>query len=104
MPIGTEPVVDGFLPLSSLSAWGMWNREIIFFRYRGGDRRRSVSVYDLSVKPHLIPYQSKFALAVAAWQVLPDPDKKYYSSTASRRGLQLSGYNFFISLFLKDKL
>lgn len=42
-----------------------------------------------------------FAEAVSAWQSLSSAEKQQYSSTASRRG-GLTGYNLFVSNYMKE--
>jgi len=92
------------LPLASLQAWKKWDGIWIWERFRGKSYLRIASEYDLSPKPHLEPYQPKFADAVAAWQNLSAAEKKWYHSRAAALGLQLPGYNYFLSLYLRDKI
>lgn len=92
------------LPLFSIRVRGKWKNQKIFQVIHGKQFIRSYSTYDGSPKPHLIPYQPKFAAAVAAWQVLPSDSRRWYHSRASKLGLRISGYNYYISLYLRDKL
>lgn len=96
--------LDTAMPLLSIQAWGLWKGQWIFQRRRGRTYVRTASVYDLSPKAHLLPYQPKFAGAVAAWQGLSLAQKRFYTGQASKRGLRISGYNHFISLYLRDKI
>lgn len=62
------------------------------------------SEYDLSPKEFLKPYQPKFRDAVRAWQGLSAEDKEYYNTLGNRLSPPLPGYNYFLSLYLRDKL
>ncbi len=96
--------LDDSMPLASTQAWKKWDGIWIWERYRGGSYRRIASDYDLSPKATLEPYQPKFRDAVRAWQALSPSEKRFYNSQASKLGLQLPGYNYFLSLYLRDKL
>lgn len=45
-----------------------------------------------------------FAAAVAAWQALSAPDKKYYNDRAVRLNLHMSGYNLYIKMYRLNEL
>ncbi len=47
-------------------------------------------------------WRGVFADAVSTWQNLTISDKDYYNKAARRRG-RLSGYNLFISYYLKER-
>lgn len=102
--MGIPDFLNTKLPLLSLRAWGAWKKTKIFQVIKGKQFIRTYSEYDGSAKGHLIPFQSKFAAAVAAWQTLPYTERRFYISRAAKLGLRISGYNYFISLYLQDKL
>ena len=91
-------------PLFSLRVRGKWKDEVIFQVVNGIQVVRTYSEYDGSTKPHMTRYWSKFAAAVWNWQQLSINQKAWFHSRASKLGLQLSGYNYFISLYMRDKL
>lgn len=97
-------VVKKNMPLLSIRARGKWKDTFIFQVIHGKQFRRTCSLYDLSAKAHLVPYQPKFAAAVAAWQALTETEKRVYRLQAIRLGRPQSGYNRFISLYLKDRI
>ncbi|MCK4794933.1 MAG: hypothetical protein KAV87_64990 [Desulfobacteraceae bacterium] len=45
--------------------------------------------------------RATFALAIAAWKNLSAEEKQKYSATATRRG-GLTGYNLFVSNYMKE--
>ena len=92
------------LPLFSIRVRGAWEKTLIFQVIHGEQVTRKYSAYDGSAKTHLIPYQPKFAAAVAAWQALDQTTKRSYTSRASKLGKRLPGYHYFLSLFLNNKL
>lgn len=92
------------MPLLSIRVRGEWQKEKIFQVIKGKQFIRSYTEYDGSAKGHLIQFQSKFAAAVWNWQKLETELKAWFHSRASKLGLQYSGYNYFISLYMRDKL
>jgi len=92
------------LPLFSIRVRGAWEKTLIFQVIHGKQVTRKYSAYDGSAKTHLIPYQPKFAAAVAAWQALDQTTKRTYTSRASKLGKRLPGYHYFLSLYLNNKL
>lgn len=92
------------LPLFSIRARGEWKKNKIFQVIRGKQVIRAYSEYDGSAKRHLIKFQSKFAAAVWRWQQMPYTERRWFISRAAKLGLQISGYNYFISLYMRDKL
>ena len=92
------------LPLFSVRVRGEWQKNKIFQVIHGKQIIRDYTVYDGSAKGHLIPFQSKFAAAVWRWQQMSQVEKQPFTSRAAKLGLRISGYNYFISLYLRDKL
>jgi len=102
------PVYDAYsflserIPLLGIQTRGNWQRQIIFQRYKGGVKVRKYSVYAGMAKSHLVPYQPKFAAGQAAWKTLSFSTQRRLTSRASKLGLQTTGRNYFMSLWLKD--
>ena len=92
------------MPLLSIRARGKWKNEVIFQVIHGKQFRRSYSVYDGSAKAHLVPFQPKFAAGVRSWQALDLSIRRWYHSRASKLGKQMTGFNYYLSLYLRDKL
>lgn len=92
------------LPLFSLRVRGKWKKDVIFQVINGRQCMRSYSAYDGSEKDHLKPFYSKFAAAIWFWQQMPLNQRRWFNSRASKLGLQMSGYNYFIRLYTTDKL
>lgn len=90
------------MPLLSLRVWGLWQNRYIFQISNGSQQCRVASVYDLSTKAWMPPYWPAFRSAVAAWQGLSAGTKRRLNARASKLGLRYSGYNYFISMFLKS--
>lgn len=83
---------------------GKWKKDVIFQVIKGKQCMRKYSAYDGSEKDHLKPYYSKFAAAIWNWQQMPLYKRRWFNSRASKLGLQMSGYNYFIRLYMKDRL
>jgi len=92
------------LPLLSIRVRGEWQKDKIFQVIHGKQFIREYTEYDGSAKGHLIPFQSKFAAAVWNWQHMPESEKQWFRARESKLGLRISGYNYFISLYMRDKL
>lgn len=92
------------LPLLSLRVRGAWKKDKIFQVIHGKQTIRTYSEYDGSAKGHLIKFQSKFAAAVWRWQQMSYNEHRWFISRAAKLGLQISGYNHFISLYMRNKL
>jgi len=81
---------------------GRWIKRAVFYTWRGRQMVRRYRPYDGMPKDHLTPWAVKLASSVAAWRSLTAASKVALDSEASRLGLRYSGYNYFISLYLKD--
>ncbi|MBA7576563.1 hypothetical protein ES708_18404 [subsurface metagenome] len=92
------------LPLLSARARGAWKKLKIFQVIKGKQVIREYSEYDGSAKGHLIKFQSKWAAAVWNWQQMPQTKRRFYISRAAKLGLRTTGFNYFISLYMRDKL
>jgi len=92
------------LPLFSVRAKGKWKNLKIFQVIKGKQFLRAYTDYDGSAKGHLIPFQSKFAAAVWNWQNMSQVKRRVFISRAAKLGLRISGYNYFISLYMRDRL
>lgn len=92
------------LPLFSLRVRGKWKKDVIFQVINGKQIVRPYTAYDGSAKAHLVQFQGKFAKAVLSWQSLPYSSKRWFISRAAKLGLRISGYNYYISLYLRDRL
>jgi len=92
------------LPLFSIRVRGKWFKTHIFQVIHGKQFLRTYSAYDGSAKAHLVPFQPKFSAAVSSWQGLPAADRRWYHSRAAKLGKRMSGYNYYLSLYLRDKL
>jgi len=82
---------------------GAWAKRIIYQVVNGKQRMRRYTPWDGSPKAHLVPFMPKFAEAVATWKTFPTETKTALNARASKLGKKHSGYNFWISLWLKDK-
>lgn len=102
--MGIPDFLNTRLPLFSIRVRGKWKNSKIFQVINGKQFLRAYTVYDGSAKGHLIKFQSKFAAAVWNWQQMAYNDRRFYISRASKLGLRISGYNYFISLYMRDKL
>ena len=92
------------LPLLSCRVRGAWQKSVIFQVIKGRQIVREYTTYDGSAKGYLIPFQSKFSAAVKSWQKLPYSSRRWFIARATKLSLQISGYNYYISLYLQDKL
>ena len=90
-------------PLLSVRVRGKWHESVIFQVRHGKQYVRSLSAYDKSAKTTLVPYQPKFAAAVAAWQGFSLSEKNYWNQLAKNNYRRLPGYQFFLSAYLHDK-
>jgi streptogramin lyase len=102
--MGIPDFLNTRLPLFSIRVRGKWKNSKIFQVIKGKQFLRAYTEYDGSAKGHLIKFQSKFAAAVWSWQQMAYNDRRFYISRASKLGLRISGYNYFISLYMRDKL
>ncbi len=91
------------MPLFSVRARGQWKKQKIFQVIKGKQALRSYSEYDGSAKPQLEIFQPDFAAAVYIWQHLDYSERRWYIHRAAKLGLRISGYNYFISLFVRGK-
>jgi hypothetical protein len=81
---------------------GHWGTRAIF-QTRGGEQViRRMTPYVAAPKDHLTPFWPKFREAVALWKTFPIETRTQLNARASRLGLRYSGYNYFISLYIKD--
>lgn len=101
-PDARSPRVLADAPMASTQVRGKWRNRIIYQVINGKQRRRRYTPYDSSPKPHLTPFMPKFAEAVALWKTFPAETRSALNARASKLGLQYSGYNFWIKLWLKD--
>ena len=90
------------MPLLSIRAKGIWQGRYIFQRTKDGQQCRVASAYDMSTKSWMPPRWPAWRSAVAAWQGLSDATKKRLHSRASKLGLRMSGFNYFMRLYVKD--
>lgn len=90
------------LPLLSLRVRGLWMKRYIFQMSNGTQQCRVASAYDMSVKSWMPPTWPGFRSAVAAWQGLGQATKARLDSRATKLGLRMSGFNYFIRLFIKN--
>ena len=90
-------------PLFSVRARGQWKKQKIFQVIKGKQALRNYSNYDGSAKPQLVTFQPDFAAAVYIWQHLDYSERRWYIHRAAKLGLRISGYNYFISLFVQGK-
>jgi hypothetical protein len=90
-------------PLMSLRVNGLWRDQWIFEVRHGKQYIRAASSYDLAPKEYLKVYQDVFAQGVHAWQSLTPEIKAKLNSRASKLGLRLAGYHYFLRLWLKNK-
>lgn len=91
-------------PLFSIRVRGKWRDRVVFEVLHGKQYHRVLTDYDRSAKSHLVPYQAPFAAAVAAWQEQRPEVKRWYHSRASKLGLRITGFNYWISVSLKGQL
>ena len=90
-------------PFLSHRKRGAWAKRIIYQVVHSKQRMRRYTPYDGSPKAHLVPFMPKFQEAVATWKTFPDDTKTALNARASKLGKKHSGYNFWISLWMKDK-
>lgn len=79
-----------------------WRNRIIYSVVNGSQRKRRYTPYDGSPKVHLTPFQPKFAEAVALWKTFPPETRSSLNARASKLDLQITGFNYWISLWMKD--
>lgn len=97
-----SPRVFANSPLLSNRVKGKWRNRIIYYVVNGSQRKRRYTPYDSSPKMHLTPFQPKYAEAVALWKTFPAETRSALNARASELGLQMSGYNYWTKLWLKD--
>lgn len=62
--------------------------------------------YYTPYNPRTVPQQNnrqKFADGVAEWHTMSDSQKKKYNDYARKRG-RISGFTYFMSLYMKDRI
>jgi len=89
-------------PLLSLRARGLWQGRCIFQMSNGTQQCRVASEYDLSTKSWMPPFWPAWRSAVVAWQGLSQATKRRLDSRASKLGLRMSGFNYFMRLYIKN--
>jgi len=82
---------------------GKWTNRIIYQVVHGKQRRRRYTPYDGSPKVHLAQFCPKFRDAVTLWHTFPAETKAALDTRASKLGLKSSGFNYWISIWIKDK-
>jgi hypothetical protein len=119
-PPGPEPFVmipqalQTNFPLLSCLASGNFAKRWIFkvCRVRYGTAKQKRRLQQTIQAYYVPPYhrspcdayrRDSFALAVAAWQALTPEEKKPYRHFVSHYGIVMSGYNRFISKFMKAR-
>ena len=101
-PDSRSPRHLGAAPFMSVRKKTHWIHRVIYQTIKGRQRHRRYTPYDGSPKEHLTPFMPKFAEAVALWKTFPAETKTALNARASKLGLQYSGYNHWLSLWLKD--
>jgi hypothetical protein len=89
-------------PFMNPQVRGRWIKRAVFYTWRGRQMVRRYRPYDGMPKDHLATWSIKLRSAVLAWQSLTAASKVVLNAEASRLGLRYSGYNYFISLYVKD--
>ena len=89
-------------PFMNPQCRGRCIKRAVFYVSRGRQMVRRYRPYDGMPKDHLATWSTKLAAAVIAWRSLTAASKVDLNAEASRLGLRYSGYNYFISLYIKD--
>ncbi|MBA7472759.1 hypothetical protein ES707_08091 [subsurface metagenome] len=90
-------------PLYSLAAWGKWPAAGVWFqRFRGKTRIYKLPEYPYRRSPDQATRRNRFAAAVAAWQALDFPTRQLWHFDCWPHGKRMSGYNWFISNFMRE--
>lgn len=112
-PFGTQVVgldlLDRFgdffvskLPLASLRTSGQFAGRIVYYCINGRQLKQTYSVYRGSPKAHLAAWSDKFSQASAAYHALSPAGLALLRAAAKRRPRPSTGYNYFLSLFMRD--
>jgi len=81
---------------------GHWGKRAIFQMKDGTQVVRRMTPYEAGPKDHLTQYWPKLREAVALWKTFDVDTKRILNAEASMLGLRCAGYNYFISLYIKD--
>jgi len=90
-------------PLYSLDAVGKFPAAGVFFRRMNGKTVIcKLGNYPHTRTPRQATRRNRFAQAVKAWQALDIPTKKLWHFDCWPHGKRMSGYNWFISNFMRE--
>lgn len=84
--------------------YGKINDKVYYYRNTGADRILIVRPYCKPVQPGSGSQQArwnKFADGVHVWQNLRSEDQEYYRDRVRYLGYRMTGFNLFMSIFLK---
>ena len=81
---------------------GNWAKRVIFFTRNGRQVIRRYTPYDGSPKNNLVPWAVRLTDGVALWHLRDLGTRRILNAEASRLGLKMSGYNYFLRLYIKD--
>jgi len=81
---------------------GHWGKRAIFQTRAGEQVIRRMTPYMAGPKDYLTPYWPKFREAVALWKSFDVGTKRILNAEASMLGKKYSGYNLWISFWIKD--
>ena len=90
------------LPLASLRTSGQFAGRIVYYCINGRQLKQTYSVYRASPKAHLASWSDKFAQGATAYHALSAPGLAQLRLDAAARHPPATGYNYFLSLFMKD--
>ena len=90
------------LPLASLRTSGQFAGRIVYYCINGRQLKQTYSVYRGSPKSHLAVWSDKFSQAAAAYHALSPAGLALLRADASARPVPATGYNYFLSLFMRD--
>ena len=90
------------LPLASLRASGQFAGRCVYYCINGRQLKQTYSVYRASPKAHLASWSDKFSSGAAAYHSLSPSGLALLRADAQARPIPATGYNYFLSLFMRD--
>jgi hypothetical protein len=80
---------------------------VYYYSSQSGTELHLSRAYCIPVQPGTpgqLANWSKFSTAVANWQAFTPVQKEYYEQLSRAAGVNLPGYNYYISLFMLGKI
>lgn len=89
-------------PLMSMDARGTVGGAIVFGGWKGQQWVRRHAIPNNPNTPGQVAQREIFAMAVAGWKVLTDPNKASWEVGATASGQKVSGFNYFTSAYISS--